>query len=134
MLYQYLPIKLVGGRIIIPKPLCQFFSIVSEAIIDANNTIDVNAHYIYMTVKTRYVTPDRPGNRPGWHADGYASNGDLNYVWYNHGSNAWYCDGCKLQIYDPWAIRQWKIDFPYVDYPMFETREDMNCRASIKSL
>jgi hypothetical protein len=37
--------------------------------------------YIYVTAKTLFVTKQSPGNRPGWHADGFGSNGDLNYIW-----------------------------------------------------
>ena len=29
------------------------------------------------------VGPGCPGNRPGWHIDGFASGGDVSYVWCN---------------------------------------------------
>ena len=37
--------------------------------------------YVYLTAKTMWVEPGSPGNRPGWHVDGFGSNGDLNYIW-----------------------------------------------------
>lgn len=49
-------------------------------------------------------------------------------VWWNHGSFSWYCESCMRDIYDDWAKRMWKKDFPNVDYPMFETREMMDKR------
>ena len=36
--------------------------------------------YVYLTAKTLWVTPESPGNREGWHCDGYGSD-DLNYIW-----------------------------------------------------
>lgn len=38
--------------------------------------------YVYLTAKTLYVTPSNPGNRPGWHSDGFGTN-DINYIWYD---------------------------------------------------
>jgi hypothetical protein len=32
-------------------------------------------------VKTMFVQPGQPGNREGWHADGFGSGGDINYIW-----------------------------------------------------
>jgi len=36
--------------------------------------------YVYITAKRLWVTPDSPGNRPGWHSDGFMTE-DVNYVW-----------------------------------------------------
>jgi len=36
--------------------------------------------YVYVTVKSMLHSGDTV-NRPGWHADGYGTEGDLNYVW-----------------------------------------------------
>ncbi|MBZ5864318.1 hypothetical protein LAG72_24625, partial [Escherichia coli] len=36
--------------------------------------------FVYLSVKILHVTPDAPGNRPGWHSDGFLTN-DLNYIW-----------------------------------------------------
>lgn len=42
-----------------------------------------NKKYIYLTLKNFFVTKDSPGNRPGWHMDGFGSKGDVNYIWAN---------------------------------------------------
>lgn len=36
--------------------------------------------YVYLTAKVLWVTADNPGNRPGWHSDGFMTD-DLNYIW-----------------------------------------------------
>lgn len=39
--------------------------------------------YVYVTAKTMWVEPGNPGNRPGWHIDGWGSDDDINYTWCN---------------------------------------------------
>lgn len=87
MHYLYLPIKMRELRLIsIPKRLKFCFlminAIVEDAIVHLGEE-EFNDHYVYLTAKSLYVTPESPGNRPGWHADGYGSNGDLNYIWHD---------------------------------------------------
>ena len=53
-------------------------------------------------------------------------------IWYNHGSLAWYCTGCKEDIYDEWGYRQWRLDFPNKDHEMFETRTMIDLREGGK--
>lgn len=54
------------------------------ALLDATHTGPFDPdHYVYVTCKTLFVQPGAPGNRPGWHVDGWGSNGDLNYIWYD---------------------------------------------------
>lgn len=84
MNYLYLPVKLAGDfRIAIPKRLWAYEGMIGAAFCDAAKTLSVYDHYIYLTAKTLFVAPGNPGNRPGWHADGYGSNGDLNYIWHD---------------------------------------------------
>ena len=67
MFYMYLPIKMRGGWFAIPDRLKRFAPMVQAA----TNGDDVTGKYIYLTAKHLYVTPDNPGNRPGWHSDGF---------------------------------------------------------------
>lgn len=85
MAWLYCPIKLPGAEgCVIPPNLRQFSEIVRAVYLDAWHSGDWTENwldkYIYLTAKTLWVTPEAPGNRPGWHCDGYGSD-DLNYVW-----------------------------------------------------
>lgn len=53
-------------------------------------------------------------------------------VWYNHGSHAWYCAGCRYDIeFDSFNKRDWDTKWlPKKGHPMFETREMMAARAA----
>ena len=87
MHYQYLPIfirddlerwKIAGMSV--PPEMQEFIPLIlksAEHVVE----IDVMFNYVYITVKRKWVEPDAPGNRPGWHADGFGSRGDLNFVW-----------------------------------------------------
>lgn len=80
MAWLYCPIKLTASRrVVLPSNLKQFSPIVEKVRQDIDEKKWV-ASYVYLTAKTLYVTPEAPGNRPGWHADGFMSD-DLNYVW-----------------------------------------------------
>ena len=83
MVYLYLPIKFPGSDIRIPRNIEYIRPMIDRSMLDAQLTLDLSDHYIYATVKTLFVTGSFSGNRPGLHADGYASGGDLNYLWYN---------------------------------------------------
>jgi hypothetical protein len=85
MFYLYLPIKMAGEFSIRVPDRLRFTDPVLEAVIaDATEALpDFDDHYIYLTAKTLYVEQGSPGNRPGWHADGYGSNGDLSYIWHD---------------------------------------------------
>jgi hypothetical protein len=80
MLYQYLPIFIRGVGSFVPRQLERFGEIISDASVDYFSNFD-ECKYIYITAKTMWVNAANPGNRPGWHADGYGSNGDINYIW-----------------------------------------------------
>jgi len=76
MAYLYLPIKLPYGSIKL-EPRLNF---IRNIIYEVNNREDTSSRYIYTTVKNLFVTPDNPGNRPGWHSDGFLTD-DINYIW-----------------------------------------------------
>jgi hypothetical protein len=52
--------------------------------------------------------------------------------WYNHGSYAWYCIDCAVDIgMDHVNHRHWLRDWePKLGHPQFETREQMNEREA----
>lgn len=79
MFWQYCPIKLPGTwDTITPPNLRQFWPVVNAALDDCKARWFES--YIYITAKTMWVSPENPGNRPGWHSDGFLTD-DLNYVW-----------------------------------------------------
>ncbi len=51
-------------------------------------------------------------------------------LWFNHGSNSWYCEDCKRDIgNDVVNRRDWERNWqPRLGHPMFETREQMDAR------
>lgn len=89
MCYLYMPVFMPGDLSLALEPRLNVFRpLIEKAYNDALTESPYAAPnwrrmgcYVYLTVKCLWVTPDSPGNRPGWHADGYASNGDLNYIW-----------------------------------------------------
>jgi len=88
MLYLYLPIKMADNfELRIPERLKYLQEITNAVMYDAYASLGVKEidenYYVYMTAKTLFVDAKSPGNRPGWHVDGYGSNGDLNYIWYD---------------------------------------------------
>jgi len=48
-------------------------------------------------------------------------------TWFNHGSNAWYCEDCRNDIeFDTFNLRDWMLNWlPRKGHPMFETRAMM---------
>lgn len=88
LVYLYLPVLMrwpVEGQhnrgLRLPKRLEFLRPLVQAAMQDASKTLDLDDHYVYVTAKTLWVEGSFSGNRPGWHADGYGSGGDLNYIW-----------------------------------------------------
>lgn len=88
MFWLYLPIKMPGTFLpVLPANLQQYQQIVDRCMDDVimDNAINPRGDrwtqsYVYLSVKVLHVTPDAPGNRPGWHSDGFLT-GDLNYIW-----------------------------------------------------
>ena len=81
MIYLYLPIHMYGVTEI-PERL-DFIRPLITAISQEHVACGIIKKYIYVTVKSMIVTEGYAGNRMGWHVDGFSSNGDLNYIWYN---------------------------------------------------
>lgn len=56
-----------------------------------------------------------------------------NAIWYNHGSQSWYCESCREQIqFDDVNLRHWERDFrPRLGHPQFETRQMMIARGAV---
>lgn len=78
MFWLYCPIKLAGQiQVTIPANLEQFGALVDAVARDSHAW---KSSYVYITVKTLFATPESPGNRPGWHSDGFLTD-DLNYIW-----------------------------------------------------
>ncbi len=79
MFWLYCPIKLPGmSATLPPENLGQFAPIWMAARENAKDRwLD---SFVYVTAKTLWVTPENPGNRPGWHSDGFLTD-DLNYIW-----------------------------------------------------
>lgn len=73
----------INYQLAIPDNLRYINPIIDASINDMlENGYDFD-YNIYVTAKTMFVQPGMSGNRPGWHVDGYGSNGDINYIWYN---------------------------------------------------
>jgi hypothetical protein len=82
MFYLYLPIKMVGDRRHrLPERLMPYAEMIDACIVDFQRDHELGDFYIYVTSKTMFVSPGQPGNREGWHADGFGSHGDINYLW-----------------------------------------------------
>lgn len=79
MFWLYCPVKLVGSSIlIVPDNLQQFAPLLELVRDDCRDRW--RESYVYLTAKTLWVSQENPGNRPGWHSDGFMTD-DLNYVW-----------------------------------------------------
>lgn len=90
MFWMYCPIKLPGDNgVTLPANLCDFYPLIEAAFFDcADRWRD---SYVYLTAKTLWVTPENPGNRPGWHSDGFLTD-DLNYIWSDRAPTVFFHD------------------------------------------
>jgi len=80
MFWMYCPISVPGKGWFLPDTLIQFTPLLHAVWLrDPERCRD---EYVYLTAKTLWVTPSNPGNRPGWHSDGFGTN-DINYIWYD---------------------------------------------------
>lgn len=80
MFWLYCPIKLAGADIcVVPDNLAGFMPIVYAVRRDLSAD-QWRSNFVYLTAKTLWVTHENPGNRRGWHSDGFMTD-DLNYVW-----------------------------------------------------
>lgn len=79
MFWLYCPVKMAdASQMAIPDNLTQFMPLLDRVRDDCRGRW--RASYVYLTAKTLWVTQDNPGNRPGWHSDGFMTD-DLNYIW-----------------------------------------------------
>lgn len=80
---QYMPVALpYDDFMYIPQNLKWTEDIIYEASSNAEDRelVESFSNYIYLTVKHLWVDDSNPGNRKGWHIDGYMSD-DQNYIW-----------------------------------------------------
>jgi hypothetical protein len=90
MFWMYCPIKTPGmTNTVIPANLMQFLPLVKKVMIDRAD--EWQNDYVYITAKTLYVKPETPGNRPGWHSDGFMTD-DLNYIWSDRNPTVFFFD------------------------------------------
>jgi hypothetical protein len=87
MHYLYLPVVLPEHRqtIRLPQRLAFAYPAVFSAMLDAD--VD-DGHYVYLTARRGFASPDNPLNRPGWHCDGFGTD-DLNYTWSDRWGSRW---------------------------------------------
>lgn len=101
MFWLYCPIKLPDSDFFeLPSNLKQFEPIVLAAMKDALECGKWHGQYAYITAKTLWATPENPGNRPGWHSDGFLTD-DLNYIW---------CDGNPTVFFDDGETHSFTAD------------------------
>lgn len=84
MFWLYLPVKLPDStELSLPDNVKMFEPIVIKALehVVHNDGQDfLDKSYVYLSAKVMHISPTAPGNRPGWHSDGFLSD-DLNFVW-----------------------------------------------------
>lgn len=79
MFWLYCPVKMIGtSTAVVPENLRQFEPLLQRVRYDCGARW--RDSYVYITAKTLWVTQESPGNRPGWHSDGFMTD-DLNYIW-----------------------------------------------------
>ena len=78
--WLYLPISLSNSLTVKLPPNLQAFRPILDAVYNDLEIEFARDSYIYITAKTLFVNPENPGNRPGWHSDGFMTD-DINYVW-----------------------------------------------------
>lgn len=102
MFWLYLPIKMPGKLAeTLPEQLMQYMEVIDRVYMDVIKTYGRQRwkdSYVYLSVKVLHVTPDAPGNRPGWHSDGFLTN-DLNYIWADRNPTEFFiADDVKLSV------------------------------------
>lgn len=80
MYYLYLPVKMGSSRVLLPQNVEGCRQLIQHAIEWTAGQYGYY-HYIYLSARKGWATPDNPLNRPGWHADGFGTD-DLNFVWW----------------------------------------------------
>lgn len=92
MFWLYCPIKLPGDfAVFIPQNLRQFAPLIRT--VERDCTVNRwKDSFVYITAKTLFATAENPGNRPGWHSDGFLTD-DLNYIWCDANPTIFFDDG-----------------------------------------
>lgn len=90
MFWLYCPIKLPNSNLVIPDNLKIFSGLIEKVKQDMGNLW--YSKYVYLTAKTLFTNPENPGNRPGWHSDGFLSK-DINYIWCDKNPTLFFYDG-----------------------------------------
>ena len=91
MFWLYCPVKVPGMQSVsAPDNLAQFRPLWERARSDCADRWGES--YAYITAKTLWATPENPGNRPGWHSDGFLTD-DLNYIWCDANPTVFFEDG-----------------------------------------
>jgi hypothetical protein len=101
MFWLYLPIKMPGRVGTKLPPQLEKYDDLVEAVAD-DVWDNISAHrwlhsYVYLSVKITHVTPDAPGNRPGWHSDGFLTD-DLNYIWADRNPTEFYINDTLFDV------------------------------------
>lgn len=104
MFWLYLPIKMPGTYSEqLPKQLDPYTEVIDRVYMDVNKTFGRQRwkdSYVYLSVKVLHVTPDAPGNRPGWHSDGFLTD-DLNYIWADRNATEFFITADHKRFYVP---------------------------------
>lgn len=92
MFWLYCPIRVPGmlHPFILPGNLVQYKPLVRAVMQDCSDQWEDS--YVYITAKTLWVNSESPGNRPGWHSDGFLTD-DLNYIWCDANPTTFFDDG-----------------------------------------
>lgn len=84
MAYLYLPVSMAGSyECKYEERLDVFNELIESAtayFIDKYGMHEYYKHYMYVTAKRLFVTPENIGNRPGYHCDGFGTS-DINLLW-----------------------------------------------------
>lgn len=125
MFYLYMPIKIAGNSFVakhVDKRLKIFMPLIEAAYQDHFQVYGLKARldsYMYLTVKHGYIGPGMPGNRPGYHSDGFLTD-DINYIWcdanptiFNNSSfDLTLDDQISLQEMEDQANPEYEITYP----------------------
>lgn len=130
MFWLYCPIKLPHGHRNLPDNLKKFDKFVQACAEDVLNEFGIDRwvrSYVYLSAKTMHVSKASPGNRPGWHSDGFLTD-DLNYIWCDLNPTVFY-EGPQL-LYLP---EDHEISLAVMDLAL-ESNPEHHVRYPVKSI
>lgn len=123
MFWMYCPIKMPDqNAVTLPPNLEQYRPLINAALMDCGGRW--RESYVYLTAKTLWCTPENPGNRPGWHSDGFLTD-DLNYIWSDRSPTVFFHDGStfaftadhNVSLQEMEAIPKMEAGFDLIRYP-----------------